>query len=543
MADDIDAILARYAPKAAAAPARDPIDDVLERYAPPKPKEPTPTPSARDVALAVPPDEAEGPTHDPALDYWGAADQIVSRLTSLKRKSSPGDVDNSYIDQSRGRAELLHKLNDSPDDTVMFDGPNGPMTAGQMRAVKTTGDTIRQVAAGGTVGNAAAKAIGSALPVVGSAVGQVIKHGLTSGGGAAAGQAAADLTSDVPLEEIPGRALEAGKFGAVLGSGSKVAGDVAQDVGAWAGRARSNQAFEDLSVGASKKQKGQLYQKEPQVREALERHDLNDLTGKAAKLQPAAAAKLEGVGKAIGHVDERVTQESGGMPITKVMRAIDKVAQKYEQPGSHAIAEKINKLAEEVRDDWRDKFPVVNSVTRVPLGEVRKLSSRLGEAAFAADPSIPAKTATRAQKELYGALRDEMSGHIEATMEAKPALRKELGDVKALERDYGNLKLVKDIATTRAPAQRFEGKSRFSKVIDEHGNKSATLLGLGLGAAKAIGGAGSRIAVSALASLANKAAAGAATADDIATAIAAGVPKGVAEGVVRNRQSPAEAQP
>jgi hypothetical protein len=481
------------------------------------------------------PTDSGGPVHDPALDYWGQADRIVGALSS--------DGGRSYTDESRRRAGLLNKIENAPDDTVMFEGPRGPITAGHMRALKEVNDVGRQVAAAATVGGAAAKVIGAGLPAGGSAVAQVVKHAIAGGGGAAAGQAVGDMANGVPLEQIPRRAAETGAIGAGFGAGAKISADLLREAEGVARNLRAKQAFRDTGIGATPRQQAQLVARKPEIVSTLEQHDLIDSTDKAAKLKPAAAEKLQAVGEAIGNVDKRVTEASGGVPITKVMRAIDKVAQEHERPGSHEIAAKLQKLAEEVRADWKDKFPVVDSVTRVPLSEVRQLSSRLGESAFAGDPSVPAKTAVRAQKQLYGAIRDELNSHIEETLSKAPELRKELGNVEQLNRDYANLKLLKDVATKRLPREEFQGGSRFSRLMGEAGNKGMTPMGAIVATGSAVSGGASRWAARKLIELSQKAAAGAATYDDIAAVVESGVPRQIAEDVVRRQQSPAWSQP
>jgi hypothetical protein len=207
----------------------------------------------------------------------------------------------------------------------------------------------------------------------------------------------------------------------------------------------------ELAEGGPKAARAEAAKKIDDMAAVVNKFGLRQHQGDPQAMQAAQNAALEQTGKAIGKVDQVVTEATGGLPIPNVMRAIDKVAQKYSGPGTGGVADKVKALVEEVRADWKDKFPVINQTTRIPLPEVRRLSSRLGETAFTGDPSMSPNLAARVRKDLYGAVRDELNGHINEALEKSftsstyPGLRAEVGDFAQLNRDYSALKTLQKL--------------------------------------------------------------------------------------------------
>ncbi|HEU4369637.1 MAG TPA: hypothetical protein VFV05_15565 [Methylomirabilota bacterium] len=212
--------------------------------------------------------------------------------------------------------------------------------------------------------------------------------------------------------------------------------------------------------GASKVARAAASTRMPDLVGSMKKFGLRKHMADHVKLDETIDDALKTTGKSIGEADEAITAAGGGMPMSEVLVAVQKVKAKYlENPAvSKDLAGRIDGLVDNVIGQWKDKFPVVGSMTRVPLSRVRQFSRQLGEDAFTGDATIPPKVAARMRRDLYGAVRDAMKSHADDVLKDSfesstyPGIREKVAKLGEAEADYAALKTWKKISGPKAVA-------------------------------------------------------------------------------------------
>jgi len=179
------------------------------------------------------------------------------------------------------------------------------------------------------------------------------------------------------------------------------------------------------------------------------------------RLLPAVEDALATAGAKLDEVYARAGSATPGISVTKVQRALDKVAREYEKdPGKLPMAKAIRAQMDDVWTAWGDR-------THVSASDVRTLAGDIGEAAFRGSPAMAPKQGQVAAQQAWGALKGLIDENVdEAAKAIGGAGAKELRD---LNRRVSTLVTMRDAVRYRATREATEStrlKDRISGGLD-----------------------------------------------------------------------------
>jgi hypothetical protein len=548
MADEIDDILARYAPKAAA--ARDPIDDVLERYSPPKPKEPAPRMSARDIALATPPDESEGPQRDPVEGHFGPFDKIAM---SLMDKEGVNETVNN-------RRDTVRMLNQPAETPMYTDKKTGKtLTAGDLRTLDKAAVTTSRALGAAGAGLAGSAALANVIPASIASAAPVATAAATGAAGSMASQVVSD-TSDpaVPLREMPKRTAESGLSGALVGGGLQIGAEAVKPIAAKVApylrdlrdRQITQQATEGANPTFARRLAGRAGENAPEVAAFVERHpEVEGALGNKKRLMEAAETAVDRSTAIANPVYPEVTARVGSVPAARVIGKLRDAVESEMDWGGSARVQRALEAELERATKIATKGGVPLEKAELTHRKLRDWVTRLFTDELHTMGSISETEAYQLKDQVHRVGQRILNEELDAAAARAPELADKIKVLRAANLDTAMGLRVKDAAENAVA-------NAYWKQRGALGDKVATGVGAlvgfggggplaGVGAAAITKGipimakAGSREATKALAELAQSVLKGTASRDAIEAAVAAGVPRAIAEGVVRSRQSPA----
>jgi len=512
MADAGDIILSRFGDEAPASSA-DTGDAILARFAGPSREEMTHAPSTRRI------DPDKGPAVSPSQMAAATAESERLRSRSKAEAVGRGVIQGGtfgFGDEIGGAFRSVF-------------GDEGYREArDKIRANDRAAREAHPIAFGaGEVGGGIATSFVPGLGVVGGAArgaklaataGKAALAGGTYGLGASEGETAGELAADTLRGAALGGAAGAVGYGVAKGVGASAKG--AQ------GRL-DKRLMGDIGDRATPTTRAKLAERPDAVLETARAHGLDRLARDPEKLLSATDAAKSSVGAALKPIYAEADAAIGGVPITKVLRALHKVEQKYQDANpeaAKAIARRIEHL--------RERFQTTNvkgSVARIPSDKIREQVTAMQEGAFASADIAP-KVGIRSARDAAGALKQVLADHVDEAIDKGADVAR--GHLQKLNREYASLSLIGQAAKKRASLDPFPATGLRSIASATFGPAFVLASGHPLGAAalaaRPLVRPAADLADRALAGVVRAARGGASEAEVVARAARAGVSREVA---------------